>query len=97
MSNKDDSIEREKYFEDLRMESERDEHESYQKTLFVDGNVIHGEPDSIRYVRDKLNKLESQNKKMKEVITRAEELCVGDGYIDAGNILYKCLEEIENE
>lgn len=70
---------------------------SYKKTLFVDGNMIQGDPDAIRYVRDKLDKLELYNKKMEESMKKAMSMCCGDGYIDAHNALYDCLKEIENE
>ena len=43
---------------------------SYKKTLFVDGNMIQGEPDAVRYVRDKLNRLE----KAEELLNKLPQL-----------------------
>jgi hypothetical protein len=46
----------------------------YKKLLYVDGFEINGKPENIRYVRDKLNKLEQQLKQTQGRLKDAESV-----------------------
>lgn len=79
------------YYKNLKLHSVK-----YGFGWRYDGDMsTHPIGNILKEIDYKFEKIQNENLKLKAAMQKAMDLCTGDGYIDASNVLYNCLKELD--